>query len=54
MNQHREPFSGFAGMLEKLVLTGLQVQVSCHTQDYLRFFRNVPALGPVEFTLLKK
>lgn len=45
---------GFADLLEKLVLAGLQVQVSCHTQDYLRFFRNVPALGPVEFTLLKK
>lgn len=46
--------SSFIDVMTTIINKESRLQVICYNQDYMRFFRNVPILKRVDFTLVKK
>lgn len=46
--------NSFIDIMATIINEGRRLQVICYNQDYMSFFRNVPALKKVDFALVKK
>lgn len=51
---HSSIVSNFIEIMGKITAGGKRMRVICYNQDYMNFFRNVPTLVKVDFTLVKK